>query len=104
MMRLDDGLITHLPIVARTSSPDFFPKHRVNRPAHALMPPFLMMNWSKGSESGLYAAACRGIWDGCQNTRDRDAFGLLVGAGLAALIKPIVSRILVSPSRRPEAR
>jgi hypothetical protein len=29
------------------------PIHRVKRAAQALMPPFVRMNWSSGSESGL---------------------------------------------------
>ena len=40
----------HLLIIHR-------PMHRENRAAQALMPPFRRMNWSKGSESGLYAVA-----------------------------------------------
>jgi len=35
------------------------PRHLVNRPAQALMPPLCRMNWFRGSESGLYAAAYR---------------------------------------------
>jgi hypothetical protein len=33
------------------------PRHRENRAAQALMPPLRRMNWSRGSESGLHAAA-----------------------------------------------
>jgi hypothetical protein len=35
------------------------PKPRANRAAHALMPPFRLMNWPRAPESGLYAAVYR---------------------------------------------
>jgi len=42
----------HLDLVAAPR-----PSHRVKRAAQALIPPFRWMNWSKGSPSGMYAAA-----------------------------------------------
>jgi hypothetical protein len=33
-------------------------RHRVDRAAQASIPPLCLMNWSRGSESNLYTAAC----------------------------------------------
>jgi hypothetical protein len=35
------------------------PRHRANHAAQALIPPFRLTNWSRGSDSDLYAAAYR---------------------------------------------
>ena len=40
-------LVTLVPNVSRASLPDLVPRHRVNRAAQALIPPFRRMNWFK---------------------------------------------------------
>jgi hypothetical protein len=60
------------------------PKHRLYREAQALMPPFRRINWSRGSESGLYAAAYL-------ITRDH-----LLRVLLSALAEPAVHRMMAA--------
>ena len=60
------------------------PTRRQNRAAHLLIPPFRLTNWSRGSESDLYAAAYR-------RTRDH-----LLRVRLSALAGSAVHRMIAA--------